>query len=649
MRHALIFALASAIFAPLAAAAQDIDRYLKTKPPATWVEESERPELDATAVPRDIDYLLVDRQINHTPDDAHRYYRYVEALGTPNGVENNSAITIDFDPAYQSVTVHHLVRIRKGEATDILDPNRFELYRVETQRDRLIYDGSLQFSYVIPDVRVGDVLDYAFTIHGKNPAIVPHFAGHLSQGYTVPVRHHRNRLVVPSDTALHLESYGDIPAPQIATQGGMTSYEWDTRDMRAITVEDDIPHRILAYPGTIYTTFDSWQAVGAHFAPFFDVSDLPSDAIREIATVIRSEHSTPSDQLRAALDFVQREVRYLGVALGGAGGFIPRDPDQVLRDRFGDCKDMTVLLLAILAELGIEAAPLLVNSESLDAVDAFAPSHRAFDHVIVSAMLDGKSYFLDPTRGVQVGDLDHLQQGDFGKGLIVSKDGPGMITASAPLPEYFEDIRDTFDLVSEPGTVLLTSVSTYRKGHADSMLSWYMSEGPERVERNFLEYFQSFFPTVERHSPLELSVDQALGTVSLTARYRIPDAWNPSEEKGGEYFYAEAGDLLNDMPRHVATPRTMPFALSHPVRNRHTLIFELDDTWSIDNRTKLIETPAFRFSNVERFFNGIYINELTYQSRTNEITAKDFRDTMDALAEARDLAGVTLQYSTPLD
>ncbi|MEL6642800.1 MAG: DUF3857 domain-containing protein [Pseudomonadota bacterium] len=647
MRPAWLFALAIAVFAPVAATAQNIDRFLTVGSPAHWVDTAERPQVDLSTVRRDIDYLFVDRQVNHGAEEAHRYFRYVEALGTPTGVENNSAITIDFDPAYQTVTVHHLVRIRNGVPTDILDRQAFELYRVETERDRLIYDGSLQLSYLIRDVRVGDVLDYAFTIHGKNPAIVPHFAGHFAQGYSVPVRHHRNRLVVPTDTHVNFENHGNFPAPVITTATNTTSYVWETRDMRAIHVEDNIPDRLLAYPGTLYSTFHSWQEVGAHFAPYYDVSNQHSAAIDAIATDIRAKHSTQAEQLRAALDFVQSEIRYLGIALGGAGGFIPRDPDQVLSDRFGDCKDMAILLLAILAKLDIEAAPLLVNIETRDAVDAFLPSHRAFDHVIVSATLDGTTYHLDPTRGVQIGTLDHIQQGDFGKGVVVSVDGPGMIAAPAPLPDYFEDVRDTFDLVSEPGAALLTSVSTYHKGRADAMLSWYQSEGPERVDRNFFEYFQGLYPQIEQLSPLELTVDEELGSVSLTAQYRIPEAWTLYDDGTGEFFFVHAQDLSQDMPAHIATSRTLPFALEHPVRSRQTLVFKLDDTWAIDNSAKRIENAAFRFSNVEHFVNGIYVKQVSYQSKSNEIAAQDFRAIMDDLSQAEDYVGVTLQYTFP--
>ncbi|MEO0655296.1 MAG: DUF3857 domain-containing protein, partial [Pseudomonadota bacterium] len=236
--------MAGAILLPLAAVAQSIEEYLSFEAPAAWVAQVERPEVSTAREVRDIDYLLVDRQTRHTPQDTDQYFRYVEALGTKNGVEENSAITIDFDPAYQTVTMHHLVRIRDGAATDVLNRGRFDIYRTETRREHLIYDGRMQLSYLIPDVRVDDVLDYAFTIHGKNPAIAPHFAGSLSQGYSVPVQHLQQRLVVPGDTELHLETHGDVPAPRITERDGSRIYHWEHYDLAAISVEDNLPHSV---------------------------------------------------------------------------------------------------------------------------------------------------------------------------------------------------------------------------------------------------------------------------------------------------------------------------------------------------------------------------------------------------------------------
>lgn len=609
---------------------------------AEWVDAIKRPvrtfELGGD---REINYLLVNRQYKFEKADTERYYHYVDELLTPNAVEKNSTITVNFDPAYQTVIFHQLHRIRKGVEVDIFDMSRLDLYRVETERDKLIYNGTLQLSYLIPDVRVGDILDYSFTVNGKNPAIGAHFTGGFPHAYSVAVQHQSLRVLYPNQTKFQIKSYGETISPKISQRGELTEYIWDNWDIAAMTVDTNTPPSVITYPTTVFSTFDSWEAIGAYFAPFYDVTQAGLDPIRQIAADIRAQHQTPKTRLRAALDFVQREIRYLGIELG-KGGYIPRQPNQVLLSRFGDCKDMTLLLIAILAELEIEAVPFLVNSDTTDAVNRYIPTHGAFDHVIVSAFLDDKTYYLDPTRGVQLGDLNHLQQGHFGKGLVIAIDGPGMIDAPVPIPDFWKDITDTYDTVAEPGAILLTSVTNYRMGQADSMLAWYRREGAAAAERSFLEYYQNDHPQIEQMTPLELDIDEAGGEITITGKYRIPEAWQEDDAPDTVYFYAPAGDVLYDIPKFIGASRILPFKLPYPLSTRQTLRFILDDTWGIENNQEFIDHPAFKFSRVERFFNNIDTVEHRYQAKSNEISAEDFRETMAGIRRARNITGVSL-------
>jgi transglutaminase-like putative cysteine protease len=66
-------------------------------------------------------------------------------------------------------------------------------------------------------------------------------------------------------------------------------------------------------------------------------------------------------RIEKALRLVQDEFRYLSVNLEH-GGQIPTPPDLVARRRFGDCKDLSVLLVKILRRLGVSAHAVLVNT-----------------------------------------------------------------------------------------------------------------------------------------------------------------------------------------------------------------------------------------------------------------------------------------------
>ncbi|MDA7965795.1 DUF3857 domain-containing transglutaminase family protein [Ruegeria sp.] len=642
MRAACILAFILTFFCLSFASAQEITRYLTIEPPAPWVNPVDRPKAEfPLAQDREISHLLVDNQIRYGEADTNLFLHYAEQLLTPGAVEENSSLSITFDPSYQVVSFHHLHRVRDGVVTDILDPSLFDMYRAEVDREKLIYNGELVLAYLVPDVRVGDILDYSYSIHGRNPALGSNFSGRIQLQYGVPVQSQYKRVVIPAGTDVQFRSFGEPPNPAISDLGNETEYLWTGQNIPGIEVDGNLPESYVAYPTTYLSSYDSWKSVGAHFAPYYDVSKVRSAELQQIASDIRANHVSDKERLRAALDFVQREIRYLGIEIG-PGGFVPRLPDQVLRNRFGDCKDMVVLLTALLAELDIQATPVLVDFDIRGDVEIFPPSHSAFDHVIVSATIAGTTYYLDPTRGVQLGDLDHLQQANFGKGLVVAADGPGIVTIKAPEPEFYRDFTDSYDVVSDPDAVLLTSVSRYRMGSADSMLSWYKQAGAAAVNKSFLEYYQNLRPQTEAISDLQLDINETTAEVVITGRYRIPDAWSEGDTPGALDFYADTGDLLHDMPKFIGASRTMPYSLSHPVRTRQSMRFILDDTWEINNAQESIDQPAFEYRRTDRFVDDIYTKEVTYISKSDRIEADDFGATMGAIKNARNDTQVAL-------
>ncbi len=67
------------------------------------------------------------------------------------------------------------------------------------------------------------------------------------------------------------------------------------------------------------------------------------------------------EQARALYNWVATQIRYVGIYLGD-GGIVPNYADDTLRNRYGDCKDKSTLLVALLAAKGIEAESAMVNS-----------------------------------------------------------------------------------------------------------------------------------------------------------------------------------------------------------------------------------------------------------------------------------------------
>jgi hypothetical protein len=82
----------------------------------------------------------------------------------------------------------------------------------------------------------------------------------------------------------------------------------------------------------------------------------------------------------------------------GVSGYVPTSADTTWARRFGDCKAKSALLVALLRGLQIEAAPALVSTQNGDGLDGRLPLMQHFDHVIVQARINGRTYWFDGTR-----------------------------------------------------------------------------------------------------------------------------------------------------------------------------------------------------------------------------------------------------------
>jgi hypothetical protein len=164
-----------------------------------------------------------------------------------------------------------------------------------------------------------------------------------------------------------------------------------------ISPPSDAPARYQWQRTVEYSEFSDWAAISREFEPLYaKAATLAANSpIKREASRIAATQSSPLDRASAALKLVQQDVRYIYIGLKG-GNLTPASADETWQRRYGDCKGKTTLLLALLSELGIEAEAVLVNSSGADdGLDEQLPLPQFFDHVLVRAHIDGKTYWLD--------------------------------------------------------------------------------------------------------------------------------------------------------------------------------------------------------------------------------------------------------------
>ena len=107
-------------------------------PPSSWVkpqffnQQSTTNLLDSGA---DQHWLLLERQINALQNET--FLHSVRQILTMAGVQNGATLTIDFNPGYQSLTLHWARIWRGAQHLDRLDTNQVKIVQPERELDRV--------------------------------------------------------------------------------------------------------------------------------------------------------------------------------------------------------------------------------------------------------------------------------------------------------------------------------------------------------------------------------------------------------------------------------------------------------------------------------------------------------------------------------
>ena len=314
------------------------------KPPQTWVKANTA-DLDrknqgkATGTATGSSSILLDDYQIHVSDKGtDRYYHYAQRIETTAGLNDLSQLKLYFEPSYQQLTIHSIRVYRGGNTIDALKPSEIKIIQKEDQLDQQLYNGTLAALIFMNDLRVGDVVDYSYTVTGENPVLGGRFADRIYLADSQAAQRLIVRVVWPTRRALEIKKHNTNLEPAVQASGDETEYLWDRSDAPAEEFEDSTPAWVERYPTVDLTEFKTWADVVQWALPLFKVSGAIPPQLEAKIRGWKSDFQTPEQRLIAALRFVQDEVRYLGIELGRYS-HQPSQPANVFSRRFGDCKD----------------------------------------------------------------------------------------------------------------------------------------------------------------------------------------------------------------------------------------------------------------------------------------------------------------------
>ncbi len=390
VRAVWLLAASTLVADPVSAQSQQVRR----GPAPAWVTPSELLPLPAP-VSGPVFFRRQDVAVHLSDKGQAQYLGYRIKILDSNALQIGN-ISIAWNPGSGAPIVHGIKVFRDGDVTDVLKNTSFEVLRREDQLEAARLDGMLTAVLRVPDLRVGDELEVDLTTFSSDPGLGHNEAGLLVLGSgPAPGRYHLG-LSWDGGREPKLKVTPDMTAAMVK---GERAVDFRFDNPAVLSPPKDAPPRYQWQRVVEYSDFADWAALSRHFAPMYTKAATPvgnSNVKREAGRIAASQ-AHPLERAAAALNLVQQDVRYIYVGLNG-GNLIPATADETWQRRYGDCKGKTVLLLALLAEMGIAAEPVLVNSSGADdGLDQRLALPQLFDHVLVRAHIDGQDYWLDGT------------------------------------------------------------------------------------------------------------------------------------------------------------------------------------------------------------------------------------------------------------
>jgi tetratricopeptide (TPR) repeat protein/transglutaminase-like putative cysteine protease len=614
-----------------------------TQPAPAWVTKAPLDSAAATS-PDAPELLVLDTQARIENGLLWTYTDRAVRVSSAEALNQLATLTLPWAPDKGDLIIHEVSILRDGKVIDLLAGGKnFTVLRREESLEQLEYTGILTATLPAEGLRTGDTLRLRYSVTLRDGAL----EGRVQTAFGVPaaplrIGFARTRLQWDSKTAAHWQAKGDGLGITPTRNGAFTQIEVTTLLPKQPERPQDAPARFTLPPMIEASSFADWADVSRVMAPLYATDGLITPGSPLAAELDKVKAApTPLERAQRALRLVQDEVRYFAVGMDG-GNYLPQKPADTWTKRYGDCKAKTLLLLALLHGAGIEAEPVLANSQAGDTVPVRLPAAAAFDHVLVHARIDGQDLWLDGTgSGSRIEDIHDTP--DFEHVLPLRTKGAGLIDlplrpAGRPLIALSVD-------ADESSSVDLPSAFTAKavlRGGFYATLSTASAKMDAKQRNEMIDQVFTKLLNEGRYTDETMSVDPATASVTLSARGLKTTAWR-WDDKRMRRALSRMPDTLTFEPNRARTDwAQIPVAIPGPSSARLELTVHLPghgQGFTVEGKADADATAAGRHITLHMTnADGVVHLQEQVEALGGEIAAADIpaqRDKVEAIMATR--------------
>ena len=553
-------------------------------------------------------------------------------LETIQAVQSQAQGRLPFDPRTQTFTLNWL-RIHRDQT--VFDRTALENLRcVQAESEGLISTGRLTLMLQLEDVRPGDVLELCYTVE-EQPLLLPEHCGcWFALPEDAPLGSLYFSVRFNSTRPMRWLSSAPDLRPAETRQGAETFWVWTRENFPASRAEDHTPSWHISHPWIQVSDCPDWETVAAAFALAWEQNPAEAD-LAAIAPEITAGAGGILRQTEKAIQWVQDQYRYLA-SDAELDGQAPASPAVVERRRFGDCKDLSVLLMFLLKRLGLESRLVLVNSKFRKSLAGLLPMPSLFNHVVVEYQARGETRWVDATAKGQGGGSLNRGISDFGVGLPVARSGSQLLEAPVPaLEANVYQIKESVLLDTAGSPSILGIVVTARGSHAEELRREFETRGAEGVARQRLQTCVDRFIDVQRAGAMEYRDNRTENEFFLAEIFEIKNFLKADPQSNWYKLEVAAEAVGGLLPLPLSGSRRTPFALPHPCHVVHILEVYCVALPPAIVQQRTIENPWLKFTRLRKTLAGYWTVTTTLSTLTDAVPPEGIDEYREAVREIR--------------
>ncbi|HEX9935124.1 MAG TPA: DUF3857 and transglutaminase domain-containing protein, partial [bacterium] len=270
--------------------------------------------------------------------------------------------------------------------------------------------------------------------------------------WDVPVGLSKITVRCPNTWDIRWKVYGESVKPQVepAFKELKADHVWRRENIPAFVPEIGMPPGSNAVASILFSPVGvkDWNDIAAWYLTLSKDRIHPSDAVRKKTLSLIQGISSQREKLKRLFEFVRCSVRYVAIEIG-LGGYQPHFADWTLKNRYGDCKDMVALLLAMAESAGLAVDPVMIPTWHFGELDTAVVSPAQFNHLIARANLqDGSELWMDPTdETYPFGRLPWYDQERLA--VVVDRSSRAVIRRTPGLEPHGNTIVRTWKVISD--------------------------------------------------------------------------------------------------------------------------------------------------------------------------------------------------------